>query len=296
MEYHYQLLSMSQISEFLEYHNITPSIILSPRKPVCEHFRQRAYCKDCKGSQICKHSKRKSACKDCKGRAICEHSRQRTHCKDCKGSQICEHSRQKTHCRDCKGSQICEHSRVRSQCKDCKGGSICEHFRIRSKCKDCGGSQICEHSRQKSQCKDCGGSQICEHSRRKSICKDCKNGSIYKFPEQKLLGPQIIPSGKNLICRKRKNETSIATEFSETKRQKILLNNKFIISSSIPHTESSNLSDDLIFSRTESDDSSSEECTEEIRERSGGSNDINLNEYSTIENEQSWCEIDLNEY
>ena len=86
MEYHYQLLSMSQISEFLEYHNITSSIILPPHKSVCKHFRRRSQCKDCKGSQICEHFRQRAYCKDCKGSQICEHSKRKSTCKDCNGS------------------------------------------------------------------------------------------------------------------------------------------------------------------------------------------------------------------
>jgi len=105
-----------------------------------------------------------------------------------------------------------------------------------------GGGSICEHSRIRSVCKECKGGSICEHSRIRSACKDCKSTSVHGFPKQTLLG------------KKRKND-SIATEFPETKRQKILPDTPIV-----PRDISS-----------KSDD-------------------------SITEDEQSWCEIDLNEY
>jgi len=108
-----------------------------------------------------------------RGPKICEHNRQRSYCKDCGGSGICEHMRKRSLCKQCGGASICEHKRQRSRCKECGGSQICEHSRRRSLCKDCGGSQICVHQRQRSLCKDCGGSQICIHKRRKKQCKEC---------------------------------------------------------------------------------------------------------------------------
>ena len=67
----------------------------------------------------------------------CEHGKQRAHCKDCKGSAICEHGKQRAHCKDCKGSAICEHNRMRYRCKDCEGLGICEHGKRRDYCKEC---------------------------------------------------------------------------------------------------------------------------------------------------------------
>lgn len=54
------------------------------------------------------------------------HCQQRAFCKDCKGTEICDHNRQRSICRECKGSQICEHNKRKSRCKDCKGSEICE--------------------------------------------------------------------------------------------------------------------------------------------------------------------------
>jgi hypothetical protein len=36
-------------------------------------------------------------------RIMCEHKRQKIYCKDCHGSQICPHNKYKTHCRECGG-------------------------------------------------------------------------------------------------------------------------------------------------------------------------------------------------
>ena len=57
----------------------------------------------------------------------CEHWKSKAYCKDCGGSQICEHNRQRGFCKDCGGSQICEHDRIRKQCKDCEESQICPH-------------------------------------------------------------------------------------------------------------------------------------------------------------------------
>jgi hypothetical protein len=51
----------------------------------------------------------------------CEHNRQKAFCKECGGSQICEHDKRKDYCKECGGSQICEHNRDKRRCKDCKG-------------------------------------------------------------------------------------------------------------------------------------------------------------------------------
>ena len=117
-----------------------------------------------------------------KGSGICEHNRQRWYCKDCGGGGICEHDRERSKCKDCGGSAICPHNRIRRTCKDCGGGGICAHNRRRSECKDCGGGGICEHSRRRSTCKDCVGSQICEHNKQKACCKICGGSALCKTP------------------------------------------------------------------------------------------------------------------
>lgn len=69
---------------------------------------------------------------------MCEHNRQRCFCKECGGSSMCEHGRQRYYCKDCGGAGICLHQRRRSTCKECGGSCICEHNRRRSLCKECG--------------------------------------------------------------------------------------------------------------------------------------------------------------
>ena len=68
---------------------------------------------------------KRSRCKDGGGkRSLCEHGRQRYYCKDCGGNGICEHGRQRHQCKECGGSDICKHGRQRRHCKDC-GGKEC---------------------------------------------------------------------------------------------------------------------------------------------------------------------------
>ena len=44
-----------------------------------------------------------------KCRRLCEHGREKSYCKECGGSGICPHGRNKRYCKDCGGSQICAH-------------------------------------------------------------------------------------------------------------------------------------------------------------------------------------------
>jgi len=145
---------------------------------ICQHDRQRARCKECKGSQICEHDSRKNYCRQCKGVQICEHDRRRARCKDCKGSSICPHDQVKERCKQCKGNQICQHDRRQEYCKDCKGVQICPHNRVKASCRACKGSYFCIHNRVRTICKECKGSQICQHNRLRQSCKECKGSSI----------------------------------------------------------------------------------------------------------------------
>jgi len=86
------------------------------------------------------------------------HNRQKAFCRECGGSQICEHGRRRRECRECGGSQICEHDRIRRACRECGGSQICEHDRIRRKCWGCNG---CVHKRVKNECKFCGTGAYC---------------------------------------------------------------------------------------------------------------------------------------
>ena len=105
--------------------------------PECIHNKQKAYCKECKGSGICIHNKQKASCKECKGSGICKHNKQKTTCKECKGSSICIHNKRKAICKECKGSGICIHDNYKQQCKECKGSSICIHNKQKAFCKEC---------------------------------------------------------------------------------------------------------------------------------------------------------------
>ena len=67
---------------------------------ICEHDKQKRYCKDCGGSDICEHGKQKRYCKDCGDSCICEHEKQRYICKIV-GSGICEHDKRKAECKEC---------------------------------------------------------------------------------------------------------------------------------------------------------------------------------------------------
>jgi hypothetical protein len=115
-------------------------------------------------SKMCEHNRQKTYCKECNGASICEHNRQKSSCKKCGGSQICEHNKVKSHCKECGGSTFCEHNKLKSHCKECGGSAFCEHKKLKSRCKECDGSQICEHKKVKSRCKECGGSSLCHSS------------------------------------------------------------------------------------------------------------------------------------
>ena len=58
------------------------------RRGICQHNKQKSYCKECGGSQICIHKKNKSFCKECGGKGICIHGKREYQCKECKGSAI----------------------------------------------------------------------------------------------------------------------------------------------------------------------------------------------------------------
>ena len=180
--------------------NDKESIMVKVKK--CQHGRQKARCKECKGSQICEHNKDRARCKESGGSQICIHKKFKEVCKECKGSQICEHDNFKASCKECKGSQICEHKKNKSSCKECKGSSFCKHDKFKSNCKDCGKNNFCEHGRQKARCKDCGGSSFCEHDKRRNICKECKGSQIcehnkYKQSCKECKGSQICQHNKH---------------------------------------------------------------------------------------------------
>jgi hypothetical protein len=63
-----------------------PATSAPPRGRVCEHGRQRRYCRPCGGSAICLHGRNHRYCRDCGGSAICSHKKARRYCRECKGS------------------------------------------------------------------------------------------------------------------------------------------------------------------------------------------------------------------
>lgn len=65
----------------------------------------------------------------CGGSGICEHSRERGYCKECGGSQICEHGRVRSYCKECGGSQFCEHNKQRRACSVCKPDSTYRQYK-----------------------------------------------------------------------------------------------------------------------------------------------------------------------
>lgn len=114
----------------------------------CEHFREKRYCKECKGCKICEHDKIRNKCRVCSmvklssGKMVvsgsfCDHGKRKGYCKDCSPGQLCEHGRQRYTCKECKGTQICEHQIQKAYCKQCKGNQLCEHLKNRRICKMC---------------------------------------------------------------------------------------------------------------------------------------------------------------
>ena len=55
---------------------------------------------------------------------MCEHGRQRYFCKECGGKGLCEHGRRRTLCKECGGSSFCEHGKRRSRCKECRKAAV----------------------------------------------------------------------------------------------------------------------------------------------------------------------------
>jgi hypothetical protein len=74
---------------------------------LCVHNQKPHYCKQCKatgdgGNSLCDHYRRKDACKECKGSSRCDHGRLRSQCLECHGGSICRHNRQRARCSVCK--------------------------------------------------------------------------------------------------------------------------------------------------------------------------------------------------
>ena len=63
---------------------------MTRNRKVCQHGKDKYYCKDCKGKGMCSHGKRKTYCIQCKGKSICEHSKRRVRCKKCPAIRVCK--------------------------------------------------------------------------------------------------------------------------------------------------------------------------------------------------------------
>ena len=141
---------------------------------MCEHGRQRYYCKECGGPGICEHGRQRSTCKECGGPGICEHGRQRSRCKECKECKVPSSQG----AAGTSGGEYEEVPLAGGGYKRRRAGAkqwrwYCEHGRERYYCKECGGPGLCEHGRQRYHCKECGGSGICKHGRRRYDFKEC---------------------------------------------------------------------------------------------------------------------------
>ena len=146
----------------------------------CPHGKQKAFCKECGGSQVCEHKKQKATCKDCGGSEICEHEKNKQSCKEC--ADRCEHGKFKRACKDCDGSSICEHRKIKYACVEC-GDCLCEHGKFKKACRECG-TGLCQHDKFTHSCLDCMSMtqleskgficKICyEKSTRNGVCKPC---------------------------------------------------------------------------------------------------------------------------
>jgi len=88
------------------------------QKNKCEHNRQKAACKDCKG-----YSRNKNKCSRCKKKyypdlSILWNGKPLQTCNKCRLK--CKHGEYgKKNCIECKLYQICEHNKIKSRCKEC---------------------------------------------------------------------------------------------------------------------------------------------------------------------------------
>jgi hypothetical protein len=95
--------------------------------------------RDSSGHRVCIHNIRLSLCKSCPGggASLCEHQKQKCWCRVCGGSARCAHGKQRSRCVECGGAGICEHKKLRHRCVECGGAGICEHKKIRHRCSLC---------------------------------------------------------------------------------------------------------------------------------------------------------------
>ena len=81
--------------------NLNKRYLCEHERAICEHGKQKYYCKIYVGSAICQHKRRRYLCKECHGKGICEHGKQRPFCYSCGGAMICKHGRRKDFCKEC---------------------------------------------------------------------------------------------------------------------------------------------------------------------------------------------------
>ena len=95
--------------------------------------------RDSSGHRVCIHNIRLSLCKSCPGggASLCEHQKQKCWCRVCGGSARCAHGKQRSRCVECGGAGICEHKKLRHRCVECGGAGICEHKKVRHRCSFC---------------------------------------------------------------------------------------------------------------------------------------------------------------
>ena len=77
--------------------------------------------RDSSGHRVCIHNIRLSLCKSCPGggASLCEHQKQKCWCRVCGGSARCAHGKQRSRCVECGGAGICEHKKLRHRCSLC---------------------------------------------------------------------------------------------------------------------------------------------------------------------------------
>ncbi|KAJ3219508.1 hypothetical protein HK099_004667, partial [Clydaea vesicula] len=99
---------------------------------VCQHGKRKVDCEHC---IVCHHGLEKSNCTKCGPvSAICQHKKERYYCRDCKGKGICKHDKRNNNCIECK--KYCKHELRKEDCKDCLA-FLCVHLKHKNRCRDC---------------------------------------------------------------------------------------------------------------------------------------------------------------
>ena len=136
------------------------SVMIRPRRGLCEHGVQKTWCRQC---QPCPHGKVKRSCVQCSG---CPHGQLRSNCATCTG---CPHGKfTSARCAICKP---CPHGKVKRNCVECSG---CQHGNVKMNCRECGG---CPHGKaRKASCALC---RPCPHGKAQRYCKkNCSSGIL----------------------------------------------------------------------------------------------------------------------